>query len=101
VGNRRTIGLSSTQGVLFLFYQEILKAKETITPCSVLEFYRRFRVKYCMHFHYTRMSLKAKIFKFLSLFLYILYYPLFIRATDILNGVFITGLIIKLSLIFK
>jgi len=68
VGDRRTKGLSTTQGVLFLFYQELLKAKETTTPCSVLEFYRRFRVKYCEHFHYTTLTLKAQIFKYMSRF---------------------------------
>lgn len=57
----------------FLFYQEILKAKETITPYSVLEFYRHFRVKHCVHFHYTRMSLKAKIFKYMSRFFCVFY----------------------------
>jgi hypothetical protein len=43
-----------------IFYQEILKAKQTIMLCSVLEFCRRFRVKYCVYFHYTGMSVKAK-----------------------------------------
>jgi hypothetical protein len=85
----------------FFIFQEILKAKETPMPCSVLEFYRRFRVKYSTHFQYTRMSLKAQIFKYMSRFLCILYYPLFIRATGFLIGLFITVLIIELSLIFK
>jgi len=47
------------------------------------------------------MYLKAKIFKYMSRFCVFLYYALFVRATGFLIGLFISVLIIKLSLIIK